>query len=474
MSFFIYDLIFLVAFVTAFSSFLYTHRKNLKREGLLYLYKADWGIKLIKKIGTKYKKTMKVTSYASIVSGYFLMAGMLYLLYTIVKIYFFSPSIVRAVKIPPIMPLVPYLPQVFKLDFLPPFYFSYWIIIIAVVAIVHEMAHGIIAAYNKVDIKTTGFGFFPFFLPIFLAAFVEPDEKQMKKKSTFAQMAVLGAGTFANVLTSIFFLIIFLGFSFLAFAPSGVMFDGYATSAISVAGISSVNGISVGNLSYYGLKNLLNDEGLNEIDVGDEKYLVTELTIESQEGRDTILVYNSAPAIKNNISSIITKIGNVEIKSFEGLIEQIELYSLGDEILLTTLSDEGEIEQMIILEEHPDRPDSAWLGIGFSLEGNGRLLGNAMQGLSFREPHVYYEPRFDGMSIFIYNLLWWMVLISISVAFVNMLPVGIFDGGRFFYLTVLSLTKSEKIAEKAFKLSTRIFLVLLFAIIIFWGISFFR
>ena len=54
-------------------------------------------------------------------------------------------------------------------------------------------------------------------------------------------------------------------------------------------------------------------------------------------------------------------------------------------------------------------------------------------------------------GIFIYDLLWWLIIISISVALVNMLPVGIFDGGRFFYITVLAMTKKEKVAKKSFK-----------------------
>jgi len=41
-----------------------------------------------------------------------------------------------------------------------------------------------------------------------VATFVELDEKNMEKKSKFSQMAILSAGTFANVLTAIFFFII--------------------------------------------------------------------------------------------------------------------------------------------------------------------------------------------------------------------------------------------------------------------------
>ena len=157
MEFIIYDIAFLIIFVICLSIFLYTRKKNLKKEGWLLLYKASWGIKLINYIGKKYKKTLRVLSYISIIIGFFLMAIMVYLFGKILWVYLFSPEIVRTIKIPPIMPLIPYLPRVFNLDFLPPFYFIYWIIIIAIIAIPHELAHGIYSAYNKVKIKKTGF-----------------------------------------------------------------------------------------------------------------------------------------------------------------------------------------------------------------------------------------------------------------------------------------------------------------------------
>jgi len=67
---------------------------------------------------------------------------------------------------------------------------------------------------------------------------------------------------------------------------------------------------------------------------------------------------------------------------------------------------------------------------------------------SFRATNTYYEPSLGELGVFVYNLLWWLVLISLSVALVNMLPMGIFDGGRFFYLTVLGITKNEKLSQK--------------------------
>ena len=469
----VYDIIFLVLFLAFISFFLFKKRRNLKKEGLLYLYRTRWGIKLINKIGNKYPKTMRVLSYLSVGCGYLLMIGVFYLVYTIVKIYLFVPDAVRAIKVPPIMPLVPYLPQVFKLDFLPPFYFTYWIIIIAIIAITHELAHGIFAAYNKVKIKKTGFGFFPFFLPIFLAAFVELDEKMMSKRKNFAQRAILSAGTFANVLTAILFFGILVLFFIFSFSASGIIYDSYAISAVSIAGITSINNISINNPTYTEFVGLLEDEGINNLSAGYRNYFVTKEFVEIQNKSEEIFVYDSAPAIKANLSSIITEINGVKIYNIDILAEELSKYSPGNEIIIKTIVDEGIVENKIILEENPSVPGKAWLGIAFLSQESSGFLGRIVSTFSFKKSHVYYEPKFDGVSVFIYNLLWWLVLISLSVALINMLPVGIFDGGRFLYLTVLSLTKNKEIAKKTFVISTKFFIFLLLLLLIFWAISFF-
>jgi membrane-associated protease RseP (regulator of RpoE activity) len=49
-----------------------------------------------------------------------------------------------------------------------------------------------------------------------------------------------------------------------------------------------------------------------------------------------------------------------------------------------------------------------------------------------------------------------------------MLPMGVFDGGRFFYLSVIALTGNERLARKSFKFLTMLFLFILFAIMAIW------
>ncbi|MBI2045375.1 site-2 protease family protein [Candidatus Pacearchaeota archaeon] len=465
MSFVVYDLALLGIFILLITIFLRRNKHRIKKEGLLLLYKAEWGIKLIHKVGNKYKKSLKILSYVSVVLGYILMIGMIYLAYNIIKIYLLRPDIVSQVKVPPIMPLIPYIDKF--VTFLPPFYFTYWIIILAVIAISHEFAHGIFAAYNKVRIKKTGFGFFPFFLPVFLAAFVELDEKKMVKKPNFSQRAILAAGTFANIVTAIVFLIVLGIFFMLAFAPAGVSFDGYVTSVVPIASITMVNNVSVENPTIEDIKDYMTNASFNYIKAEGKNYV----GVKGFSGDMKLVeLYNSAPAINAGLNGAILSINEIKINSINKLSSELEKYNPGDAVKIKTkVKEEVQIKE-ITLAEHPSIEGKAWLGVGFSNREGGSIMNRIFAAISsFKKPNVYYESKIGEAGWFIYNLLWWLILISVSVALVNMLPMGIFDGGRFFYLTILALTGNEKLAKQSFSIVTKLFLLLLFAIMAFWA-----
>ncbi len=475
MSFLVYDLTLLGIFVIFLGIFLYRRRKTVKREGLLLLYRTSWGVRLIHRVGEKYQKTLKVLSYVSVTIGYLLMAGAIYFVGRIVWIYLFNASFVRAVKIPPIMPLVPYIDKIVPNLGLPPFYFTYWVIIIAVVAIFHEFAHGIFAAKAKVKIKSTGFGFFPFFLPIFLAAFVEPDEKQMQKKKIFPQLAVLSAGTFANLITAIVAFGLLLGFFAVAFTPSGVVFDTYPYATVNVSSITSVGNAALANPSYQQVVNLMNATGLNRVTAAGENYAITRSSIEQQNGSSQITMYYDAPAINANLEGVIMDINGRKTTSVEQLGDELYKYSPGDSIIITVMGNNSKIyNRTITLGANPENSSLPWLGVAF-LNGNSGGFINKIYGAlsSFKKSDVYYASRIGDPGIFIYNLLWWLAIIALSVALVNMLPMGIFDGGKFFYLTVLAITKKEKSANIAYKAMTYLLLLALLVVMFFWIIRVF-
>lgn len=453
----------------------------------MYLYRTQVGIKFINYIGTKYKKTLNILSYFIIGIGYILMILMLYLLAQIAYIYLRSPDIVRAIKIPPLMPLIPYIPSIFKIDFLPPFYFTYWIIAIAVIAVFHEFAHGIYARLYGVKIKTTGFGF----LGPFLAAFVEPDEKKMLKKTKKEQITILAAGTFTNLILAILFFLLLSLFFVLTYAPAGAMFNTYTPGLVNISDIKKIDGISITNPSNQDIINLIDKNNLTsdlilgsedsqinltKIIVNNQNYFITIDNLKEQlkSGGSQIALYEDLPAINSGLRGIIIEIDNNKINTHKELSNVLKNYNVGDKINITTRYNNETLKYTIILGEDPSQKNRAVLGIGV-IDQNTRLVGKISEFFNFfKEAGTYYEPKFNtNFIIFIYNLIWWLALVNISVALMNMLPVALFDGGRFFMLTIAGITKSEKAGEIAFKIMTWIILGIFFLLMFGWFIAFF-
>ena len=461
---YVYDITFLVLFTLATVIFLYRKRHNLQRQGILYLYRTKFGLKLIEKVSKNYAAILKPLQYVIITCGYALMASMVWFLIRFTYIYSTSDVIVRETKIPPILPLVPYLPSIFKVDFLPPFYFTYWIIIIAIVAISHEFAHGIFARLNKIKVKATGFGF----LGPFLAAFVEPDEKQMNKSSKFVQLSILAAGTFANVIMTILFGIIMALFFTASFTPAGVNFNSYSSAVVNISGIDAVeNQLIQGNnqiLSYINASS-----NVTRITIGGKDFFASSNSLRTavEEEKELIAVYEDAPAFNAGLKGPILEIDGVKITSQEQLGEEIRSHNPGEEVVFTSLVKGERTEYAIKLNE---REGKAYLGIGLIEPQRKGISGLIYSVISkIKDPFIYYEAKWNSdFAWFIYQLLWWMVLINLSVALVNMLPVGIFDGGRFFYLTILGITGNENLAKKSFSLATWLILLVFVWLTVRW------
>ena len=97
MSFVVYDLILLVLFTLAVALFLYTRKKNLKREGITFLYRTKLGIKFIDYVAKRYSKLIGFMRYVIVVFGYAAMAAMLYLLWITLKMFFTRPDMIQII-----------------------------------------------------------------------------------------------------------------------------------------------------------------------------------------------------------------------------------------------------------------------------------------------------------------------------------------------------------------------------------------
>jgi membrane-associated protease RseP (regulator of RpoE activity) len=456
MNFYLYDITFCLLFIIFVSTFLYKKRKNITVEKPLILYRTKFGIKLINKIAKK-KKLLGFLEKVVIFFGYVLMFVGLFMVYLIVKIIVFTPEkYFGIINAPPIFPLIPYFTNIFDVKILPPFYFTYWIIIIAVATISHEFFHGIFFKKEGVKIKSTGFAF----LGPFLAAFVDPEEKDIKKVKNHKQLAAISAGTFANLLVAILFSLISLLFISFAFVPAGATFSVYTFSQINVSSIEGItnNTLLIDGINFTGIKS------------NNKTYFLDEDTLEevNNGNHSVIYAFDDTPAIRNKLRGAIIGFEDIEIKNNEHLSKVISLYSPGDNVTIKTLFNNSVEEYNITLIARQDDKTKPYIGIAsYQMNFLGKILSKILLLGD-------YKPRFaNDLIIFIRDLLYWLILINLGMAFFNMVPSSVLDGGRFFYITMLSITKSEKFAGYSYKIVSSLILAILLFITIIWGFHFF-
>jgi membrane-associated protease RseP (regulator of RpoE activity) len=210
------------ASVLVFAAFLavifWIDRKNVKRESILLLRKTQRGKKFLMWLGTRFPEFWKATGMIGVVAGFFMSFYILYwmLMLTIDSVVSGAAGGLAFVLPSPTVNVVS-APGVIGVPF------WYWIITIGLLILVHEGFHGVMAAREKVRIKSLGWGAF-ILLPL---AFVEPDEKQLAQQGAWKQLRVFAAGSFANFVLAFLSLFIFTSLITAAFVPSGVGFRGY-------------------------------------------------------------------------------------------------------------------------------------------------------------------------------------------------------------------------------------------------------
>lgn len=186
----------LVIFCAFLFMFFIIKRDKFTVQGkVLAMYRTRLGLNLMDRIAASFPRLMKAVGYIGVVVGF---SGMVFMFFFLVKE---TLKFVIKPGTPP--PLAPVLPGI-SIPGVPTLSFWHWIIAIFIVAIVHEFSHGVLARVHKIKIQSSGFAF----LGPILAAFVEPDEKEMASKKTMQQLSVLSAGPFSNLILGIIFLLI--------------------------------------------------------------------------------------------------------------------------------------------------------------------------------------------------------------------------------------------------------------------------
>lgn len=202
---------------------------------IIALYKTKFGLKFMDRVASAFPRTVKVLGFVGIALGF---AGMATILYFLVS------SLIKIIFVPTAGPIFGLVLPGIKIPGAPIFVpFWYGIISIFIVALVHELAHGILARAYKIKVKSSGVGMFA----IFPLAFVEPDEKVIAKRPARQQLSIFAAGPFANIVLAVIALLVISLFS-----PAGVEIMSVAEGMpAAIAGIepgtiiAAVDGIPV-------------------------------------------------------------------------------------------------------------------------------------------------------------------------------------------------------------------------------------
>lgn len=193
-----------IVFLAILTIFVFLKRKALDTKQIipyfLYfsMYKTKFGLSLMDSMAKRHKRLVLYAGYTGILVGFL---GMLFISYGLISniyVLFTKPEATPGVGI--------VLPFKAKGIFFVPFF--YWIISIFVIAVVHEFAHGLLARSHNLKVKSSGFAFLGIIIPIIPAAFVEPDEKELRKRPHKQQLSVFAAGPFSNIITALLFMAI--------------------------------------------------------------------------------------------------------------------------------------------------------------------------------------------------------------------------------------------------------------------------
>lgn len=186
-----------IVFVVVLALLIIIKRKKLDIQKILFpllyivMYRTKLGIRLMEKIAKRFSKQLKYIGYFGIFIGFIGMA------FIMVSLVLSSYDVIMKPEAPPGVGIIqPFKEGIPGTVFVPFFYF---IISIFVLAVVHEFSHGVFARKYGLKIKSSGVAVIGLILPILPVAFVEPDEKEMRKLPYKEQLSIFAAGPFSNI-----------------------------------------------------------------------------------------------------------------------------------------------------------------------------------------------------------------------------------------------------------------------------------
>jgi membrane-associated protease RseP (regulator of RpoE activity) len=152
------------------------------------------------------------------------------------------------------------------------------------------------------------------------------------------------------------------------------------------------------------------------------------------------------------LNESILAINNIPVENVEQFKEEMDKYSPYEKISIQTETS----TYYITLEESPEDSTKGHMGIFLSAREQ------------IYNPEI--EEKYGAFSIkafiWITLLFSWLFLINLGVGMFNLLPLGILDGGKMFYLAILHFTKNETLTNRIWKYTNIILIMVLLILIL--------
>ncbi|HLC39458.1 MAG TPA: site-2 protease family protein [archaeon] len=210
-------------------------RKNIEFKYGVLIRRMHKGKEWIYKVGDAHKTFFSIFGYAALVVGIIASLGSFYLIiqsgYSILA----NPDQAR----PGLQPIIPSVPSTTICSYALCVPFWYWIIGVLIVLLSHELAHAFVSRAENIKIKSFGL----LSLVVLPGAFVEPDERQLKKSSSMTKLKIYAAGSFANILIFALATVISMAIFQTFYIQSGVSYESLVDSSPAMA--ASLKGVIV-------------------------------------------------------------------------------------------------------------------------------------------------------------------------------------------------------------------------------------
>ena len=361
-------------------------KKQAQAYGPLVLFHTTKGVGFIDRIANISPLFWKIFGTIGVIVGFFFMADIAFGLYKS------AVYILQTPKAPAGATLV--LPGLKIMGIKIPV--LGWFIGVLTLLVSHELSHGIIARIEKIKIKTVGAVFLGF-LPI--GAFVNPDEKNLKKQATLKQLRIFAAGSFTNIL-------------------------------LSVAIVAAIFFVALPHFT-----------------AGMDSVVLTQIEPQSPAEKAGMKVGMSIIEVEG------TKIA--DLISFNKLWQN-KGYNAGEVVNFVT--DKGSFE--LELDDRGDGKGRA--GIVFCGKGvekiNYPFAFLAPFLLASQQQACQTSPSLFWLG---YEVLLWTAIINFGVGVVNLLPIKPLDGGLMFEAVVKKITRNNFVAEKSVLAVSLLFFLLL-------------